>query len=622
MLNEDILYPDLTACDLLAVDIETHDPKLTTHGTGVYRKDSTVLGVGISDGVFSEYYSISHKDVDPAVNNKNIAYLKQQIGANIDKVFANALYDVDHLKYGLGWDIPGLWNDVQIAEPLLNENKRTYTLDSLCEEYLNENKDCQELKRWCDARGLTGDFRSHIHLMPYALVRRYGKSDPLQTWKIFDKQKVTLTKQQLDYIYNVEIRGLPLYALMRKNGVRVDKEKMNLAYRVLSDEKEKNNKELAKLCGKACFNSKSNKDIQKLFDLLNIRYEYKQPTARMREKGATTGNPEFDKLSLSRIEHPTAKMILRSRHASTLCSYIDSYRDYLVGDHIHCSWHPLRGDGYGTVTGRLSCTKPNMQQASKASEEDEEHNYGKIIRSFFIPEEGCLWDSKDLSQIEYRMYAHYGIGESADNLRDRYNNDPTTDFHNEMMLLSGITDRRTVKSLNFGSGYGMGVNKMIKTYGWSQEYAEYVYEAYHSKVPFIKKTMYEVGKVAKDRGYIFTLLKRRSRLRDPEKAYIMFNHLIQGSAADYFKLASVLAYEAGVFDTLTVHLSVHDELNQSNPMTKEGLDASRELVACMENAMVKAELPKLKVPIIANTEIGESWGELKPFDLKRNKYAI
>lgn len=620
-MSESILYPDLTDSQILAIDCETYDPKLITHGTGVYRKDSIVLGVGISDGAFSEYYSVAHKDVSPEVNAKNKAYVKKQIAANMDKVFANALYDVDHLKYSLDFDIPGLWNDVQIAEPLLNENKKTYSLDSLCEEYLGEKKAYSELQVWCNQRGLTGDYRRHIHLMPYELVRKYGKRDPLQTWKVFEKQRIALTKQELDQIYNIEIRGLPLYALMRKNGIRVDIERMEKAYEILRNETEKNNKELARLCGKHYFNSKSNKDIQKLFDLLGVSYNRKLPTSRMQEKGTVNGNPEFDKLSLSSIQHPAAKLILKSRHASTLCSYINSYRDYLVGDRIHCSWHPLRSDDYGTVTGRLSCTRPNMQQSSKASEKDEEHDYGKIIRSFFIPEQGQLLDSKDLSQIEYRMYAQYGIGESADNLRDRYNNDPTTDFHNEMMILSGITDRRTVKSLNFGSGYGMGTIKMMKTYGWSQEYADYVYNAYHTRVPFIKKTMYEVGRVAKDRGHIFTLLKRRSRLVDPEKAYIMFNHLIQGSAADYFKLASVLAYESGVFDILTVHLSVHDELNQSNPMTKAGLDASRELVDCMEHAMTKAGLPALRVPIIAKTEIGESWGQLKTYDLKRSCYS-
>jgi DNA polymerase-1 len=90
----------------------------------------------------------------------------------------------------------------------------------------------------------------------------------------------------------------------------------------------------------------------------------------------------------------------------------------------------------------------------------------------------------------------------------------------------------------------------------------------------------------------------------------MFNRLIQGSSADLMKKAMVEAYKAGIFNVLHPHLTVHDEMDVSVPRTKEGHDALRELKYTMENCV------KLKVPILADVEIGPNWGEVKEWDGK------
>ena len=63
-------------------------------------------------------------------------------------------------------------------------------------------------------------------------------------------------------------------------------------------------------------------------------------------------------------------------------------------------------------------------------------------------------------------------------------------------------------------------------------------------------------------------------------------------------------YHAGIYNTLIPHLTVHDELDQSIPRTKEGREAFNELLYITENCI------KLRIPVKANTEIGPSWGEL------------
>jgi DNA polymerase I-like protein with 3'-5' exonuclease and polymerase domains len=57
-------------------------------------------------------------------------------------------------------------------------------------------------------------------------------------------------------------------------------------------------------------------------------------------------------------------------------------------------------------------------------------------------------------------------------------------------------------------------------------------------------------------------------------------------------------------------------LGVSIPKTKEGAQAYRELKNIMENVV------KLKVPIIAEAEIGDSWGNTDKFDFDALKETL
>lgn len=605
-----MLYPDLSTAKIIGVDIETQDPDLKTHGNNVYTGKGKILGVGISDGEFSEYYNLGHNGITANEREKNLAYIRDILANNKPKVFANWMYDADWLQNREGLQINGEINDIQIVEPLLNEYRQSYSLDALGHIYIGEGKEKNELETMCKLAGCKGDFREHLHKLPYEKVRLYGKDDPKKTVRIFEKQLSILKEQELVDVYRMEMRGLPLYLQMRKIGIRVDYDQIEYARNYLTTEMRKIKEGIKEACGKE-INPRSPKDVEWLFKKLGIPFARREPTEKMREKGLQEGNPDFSKDTLALINHPVAKKIVAAGHYKTLLGYLESYEKFIVNGRIHCNFHPLRGDDCGTISRRLSCTKPNMQQVSGKDEEDHESGQviGQILRKCFLPEIDHTLCDKDLSQIEYRFYAHFGIGQGVDIIREKYCTDRNADYHKEMWEITNLPTRKITKMFNFGSGFGMGYLKMAKKFGWSIEYAKEMYDIFHSKAPFIKKTMYEVGKVAKARGYIYLIDRSRARLLDPDKAYQMFSRLIQGSAACYLKKASVLAYEAGIFSVLIPHLTVHDELVTSQPPTKEGQEASRELTHYMETAYT------LKVPVYAVTKTGKNWGEVKEVEL-------
>ena len=600
-------YYDFKECPVIAVDIETKDPELRSKGTGVYRKDGYVIGCSLSDGDRTEYYPIAHPDTSAELREINIRYLKEQLSHSNSKLFANGLYDLDWLENFEGIKVCGPYEDVQIAEPLLDEYRSTYSLDSLSQKYLGLRKASNDLKEYCESQGWKGEPLTHIWKFPQDRARFYAKEDTRLTMKVFESQMKEINREELNDIYRMEMDLYPLLLQMRRQGVRLDKQKLLKTGHSLADKGYGLHKELNDIAGFE-LNVSSAPHLKTLFDKHGIEYSYNPPTEKMLMVGKTKGNPCFSKDALKKMGGDLTQKILDLRHIETLLSlFIHPYNDLMVGDRLHCSFHPLRSDEYGTVSGRFSSSKPNLQQVSGKQEDYEEDNSyleGQVIRKLFIPEEDCEWLKLDWSQIEYRLIAHYAIGDGADTIRARYNENRKTDYHEEMGKLVGLEDRKIVKTLNFGTAYGMGPATMGIKYQWDVDYALQVYKMYHDRAPFVKKTSGSVARVAKNRGYIRTLLGRRARLRNPQTSYVMFNRLIQGSAADIMKKAMVKAYKDGIFNTLFPHLTVHDEMDVSKPNTKEGYEASMELKNTMETCV------ELRVPLLAEYEFGSNWGEL------------
>jgi DNA polymerase I-like protein with 3'-5' exonuclease and polymerase domains len=165
----------------------------------------------------------------------------------------------------------------------------------------------------------------------------------------------------------------------------------------------------------------------------------------------------------------------------------------------------------------------------------------------------------------------------------------------------------------------MGMSKMAKTLGISDEFCKTTMRKFNKEAPFLKILFDNVMNRASTKGYIKTILGRRARFdfwtndfnNTPVKTYgyakskypdgqlfrafcsKALNRLIQGSAADQAKVAMVHAYKAG----MDLRLPVHDEINAMVADEKE----SNKLKEIMEQAI------PLKVPVVADIDLGGTW---------------
>ena len=274
-----------------------------------------------------------------------------------------------------------------------------------------------------------------------------------------------------------------------------------------------------------------------------------------------------------------------------------------------------------------------------------------MIRSLFIPEEGCRWGCFDYSQQEPRLVAHYALKfklPSVNTIAESYESDDKTDFHQIVADMADIP-RSQAKTINLGLFYGMGKAKLQAELGVSEEKAKELFDKYHTKVPFVKQLMNKVMSVSQKKGEIKTLLKRRCRFpkyepilrgddwgkyvppeehermmelkemgpfiidEDGKKTdkknywhnnpsrraftYKALNKLIQGSAADMTKKAMLELYKEGII----AHIQIHDELDISVE-SKEHADKIKQI---MEDAV------DLEIPNKVDYEEGDNWGSIK-----------
>ena len=564
---------------------------------------------------------------------KTIEWFKDICESPATKIFHNAMYDVCWIRK-LGIKINGLILDTMIASSLIDENRFSYTLNTLSWHHLSKGKNEKKLIEAAKERGL--DPKADMWRLPAMEVGSYAEQDAALTLELWQKCKKIIIEDHLQEIFDLETDLFPCLVDMRFRGVRVDVEKaqrvkQDLAYQeelILREIKKESNIDIQLMAARS---------IATLFDKLGLEYS----------RTAKSDEPSFTKNFLVNHPHPLVQKIAQARKINKVrTTFIDSILKYEHCERIHAEINQIRSDDGGTVTGRFSYVNPNLQQIPARDPAT-----GPLIRSLFIPEEGMKWGCFDYSQQEPRLVAHYALKfrlASVNPIADSYENDPSTDFHKIVAEMAEIP-RSQAKTINLGLFYGMGKAKLQAELGVTKEKTAELFDKYHGRAPFVKQLMNKVMSAAQGKGQIKTLLGRRCRFpkyepvlrgsdwgtfvpaedhermlelqemgpelldhegnktgkrnywwKNPTRrafTYKALNRLIQGSAADMTKKAMVALYKEGIIP----HIQVHDELDIS---VINDLEAAK-IKDIMENAV------DLEVPNKVDYESGPNWGEIK-----------
>ena len=603
-------FPDLSKAKYIAIDLETRDPDLKSKGSGAIIGHGEIIGIAVAVEGWSGYYPIAHREgnLDKTIV---LEWFKEVCATDAAKIFHNAMYDVCWIR-AAGIHINGHIVDTMVMASLIDENRFSYTLNSIGYEYLREVKDEKGLREAAEAAGV--DAKSEMYKLPAMYVGSYAEKDAELTLELFKVLSIEINKQNLTEIFDLETQLFPCLIDMKFKGVRVDvesahklKEKLLTQEKILLREVQQGTGIDTQIWAA--------KSIAKVFEKLNLPYTLTEKTQA----------PSFTKNFLQEHKHPLVQKIAKARELNKAhTTFIDTILKHSHKGRIHADINPIRSDQGGTVTGRFSYSNPNLQQIPARNKE-----LGPMIRGLFLPEENHKWGCFDYSQQEPRLVVHYAattepicFDESVTKIVEKFKND-TVDFHQTVADMAGIS-RSQAKTINLGLFYGMGKTKLQAELGLStKQEAENLFNQYHENVPFVKALMNQTTAFAETSGSIGTLLGRRCRfnkwepktfgmhtpmtLEEAEKTYgrgrikramtyKALNKLIQGSAADMTKKAMLDLYNEGIIP----HIQIHDELDIS---VRDEQQAAK-IVEIMENAVT------LAVPNKVDYESGKTWGDI------------
>lgn len=604
-------FPSLDNQGAIAIDCETYDPELKTRGSGAFR-DGYICGISIgTEAGFRRYYPVAHEMGENLDKEKVFAWLRRELKSNTPKVGANLLYDLGFLA-AAGIEVGGPFYDVQVAEPLLDENRLSYSLESLSQSWLEEGKVENTMKDWLIRAFGETSYKSNIYRAPAVVVGPYAEGDVDLPLRIFSMQKAELEKRNLWPVFMLETRLIPMLLAMWRRGVRVDLDKAEQLYERLAVQQVEQLAEIKRVTGVEP-DIWAAESLAQVFDAAGVQYEYT----------LKTNKPSFRKDWLEAVDHPIGKMIVAARRLDKFKgTFVQGYiLNGNVNGFIHCQFHQLKSDAGGTVSGRFSSSNPNLQNIPIRDKE-----LGPLVRGMFIAEEGKGWWKYDWSQIEFRLAIHHAArlklhGSAA--VVDQYHNDPSTDYHEIVAQITGLP-RASAKSINFGIIYGLGLSALADQLDVDINTATAMYRSYMKKVPFVSRLRNAAMERASKTGVVETLSGRQRHFDVWERNEVYYPHKVpgakrafthkalnarlQGDAADIMKTAMVQAWEAGVFDEHMLgppHLTVHDELDGSYCNTPHHFEALKELKHIMETCVV------LNVPLRADGGVGANWGSIK-----------
>ena len=599
-------FPDLRDRKEIAIDLETKDPLLKTHGSGSVVGRGHVTGIAVAIEGWAGYYPIAHEGGGNMDKITVLKWLKEVLLTDADKIFHNAMYDVCWLR-AMGFKINGRIIDTMIATSLIDENRGRYDLNSICKDYIHESKNESALYEAAKSWGI--DPKQEMYKLPALYVGEYAEKDAELTLKLWQACKHEIQVQDVWSIFDLETSLTPCLIDMRFKGVRVDIEEALKLKKMMGDEEKKLLKEIKTETG-IDVQIWAAASIATVFDKLKEPYD----------RTIKTKAPSFTKNFLANHTHPIVKKMAEVREINKAhTTFIDTILKHVHKGRIHADINQLRGDNGGTITGRFSYQNPNLQQIPARNKD-----VGPLIRRIFIPEKDHMWGCFDYNQQEPRLVVHYAMLQElygVNKIAEAYKEEKV-DFHKIVADMADIP-RGQAKTINLGLFYGMGKAKLQAQLGVSKEKAEELLKKYHTEVPFVKQLLTGVMRRAQDCGYIRTLLGRRCRFplwepnqfglhkalsRDAALAehgpgiqraytYKALNKLIQGSAADMTKKAMIDLHKEGIVP----HIQVHDELDISIKDKKEG----NKIKEIMEKAV------DLEIPNKVDYESGDSWGEIK-----------
>lgn len=566
-----------------------------TETTDIDANNAELVGLSIAFKPHEAYYIPFPENYAEAFSiiNEFKSLLEDE---KIEKTGQNLKYDITVLKW-YEIEVKGKLFDTMLAHYLMEPDMR-HNMNILAENYLNYSPVPIE-----ELIGIKKSEQLNMREVPLEQIVEYACEDAditLQLKNIFAEQ---LYKQDLYTLFQeVEVPLVDVLVDMETSGVAIDKLVLHDFSKELETDIIGMEKEIFNLSGTE-FNIASPKQLGDiLFDLLQL-----DPKAKKTKTGQyATGEEVLSKLA---DKHPVVNKILDYRELVKLKNtYVDTLpkMENIRTKRVHTSFNQAVA-----ATGRLSSNNPNLQNIPIRTEK------GRFIRKAFVARDtNHILLSADYSQIELRIVAEISKDPNMlEAFQQKQDIHAATAAKVYGIPLEEVTSdmRRNAKMVNFGIIYGISAFGLSQRLNIPRKEAAFIIEQYFIQYPTIKRLMDDNINLAREQGYVETLMGRKRYVKDinSQNAVVRgyaernaINAPIQGTAADMIKIAMINIHkdfkEKGFKSKMT--LQVHDELVFD--VFKEELELVKPIIAHRMKTAIS-----MTVPIEVEMGSGVNWLE-------------
>jgi DNA polymerase-1 len=527
-LDYETFLATASICEYIVVDTESD----STKDNRVPGTEAT-MGLTLSsvlpevDMPISKYFPVRHMhgNIDQELFQK----VKEFVENAKVLIFHNAKFDLVALQ-GMGINYTGPFYDTMIMEHYINGKQISHKLNDLSRKYGGDPKEMHDAMKYV-IKTLGWKY------VDADMMSAYSCTDGRITYDLF----MALRDKFIKYedLWEIEQKFICTLIKIERFGIKINK-------KICQTELDRGLKRMQEIRGKlGGFNPKSNPDLNKLLiEQLGL------PVIKRSEK---TNKPGFDKkvmekyeAILATVQNKTAALILEYRGWEKTTS--SNYKPYLELVSPDGRLRP-NFETITTVTTRLSCRKPNLQQIPRISEKDWNGN----LKAAFIPATGYkLWEC-DYSQLEFRIIASYA---GQRELMAAFN-DPKRDVFTEMAERLNWK-RQDVKTFVYMVSYGAGITKIRATFAVSESVAKDMRDTFYATYPEIGKLMKACMAKFKATKHIKLWTGREIRNSLEDKPYAALDYLAQGGGAEIVKRTIVKLDEFIDWRDCRMVLQVHD----------------------------------------------------------------
>lgn len=536
-------------------------------------------------------------------------------------IFHGAPFDLKVLhKIGCRKITPDIFCTMTAAH-LVNENMKV-GLKYLAKRYLKQ----ENIKTYEQASRRGFDTPEFIE---------YATNDAIWTWQLHEIFNRTLYQQKLDRLfYEIEMPFQFVLMDLAINGVlfnpqEIEKLKTKVGHDIYDMEfKLMDSAGLKYQTQDMLFTDKkeilSGVKMTSPADLVEIIQNKLGLTIEDYTDGGKRGKPKpsAGKATILKLkgQHKFIDLLEQYKIASKLYNgFLNPFKKFVdIDGRVHAGFHNCVAR-----TGRMSCSKPNLQQSPKERKE-----YPVDFRGTIVAPEGKTLLVCDYAGQELRVLTqvskdknlinafnknkdiHLETANKSFNLgipdEELYCNHTNYDKHKKQFK---IQRDKTKNCVVFPIVYGTTAFGVSKSLGVTEEIAQGYIDDFLDLYPDVRKTIQRCSNFLKAYKYVYTLSGRRRRLYDltPKAFRQAFNFLIQGYSADMIRCAATNVRNLGLSNPeweLKLVLIVHDEL------VLEVKDDFVEVAICeVKEAMESAV--EMCIPLIVEIGEGKCYSEAK-----------